>query len=101
MDKWLYVILPNNQNESEEVKQWQGRVKTIEDRVEKMIKDSQAAIISEIKEDNNNKVTNLRNEMEMLKSNDADDMQSLKKMIKECFLEIKKCFAEISGESST
>jgi len=84
MDKWLYVIFPKDQKESDDIKLWKGRVKTIEGIVERIVRDNQSSVIGEIKDEINSKVTSLCKEIETLKKNCRKDIQSLKKMIEEC-----------------
>lgn len=85
MDKWLYVIFPQDEKESDGVKLWQGKVKKMERMVEKTVRDCQSSVISAIKKE----VVNLKQEIRMLRNNDKSDRQALKEMMKECLSEFR------------
>eukprot|EP00210_Caulerpa_lentillifera_P007802 g7446.t1 len=48
--KYLYVLLPKDEDITDDMRLWQGRVKTIEDKVGKMIRDSENKIMKRIEE---------------------------------------------------
>eukprot|EP00210_Caulerpa_lentillifera_P007770 g7414.t2 len=72
---YLYVLLPKDEYVTDDIRLWQGRVKTIEDRVGRMIKDSETKVLNAIKENNKemkddiNKLKEMNVSLEKVKSN--------------------------------
>eukprot|EP00210_Caulerpa_lentillifera_P007797 g7441.t1 len=50
--EYLYVLLPKDEYVTDDIRLWQGRIKTIEDRVGKMIKGSEHKVLKKIDESN-------------------------------------------------
>eukprot|EP00210_Caulerpa_lentillifera_P007783 g7427.t1 len=50
--EYLYVLLPKDEYVTDDIRLWQGRVKTIEDRVGKMIRESDIKILKRMEENN-------------------------------------------------
>lgn len=49
--KYLYVLLPKEGDMTQDMRMWQGRVKTIEDKVGKMILECQSSIMKKLEEE--------------------------------------------------
>eukprot|EP00210_Caulerpa_lentillifera_P001037 g1000.t1 len=72
--KYLYVIVPEDADSSEETTLWQGRVKTIEENIQKIVTESQANIMKNIKKD----IKLLEDDVKGIKN----DIKSLIRMVK-------------------
>eukprot|EP00210_Caulerpa_lentillifera_P007751 g7397.t1 len=88
--EYLYVLLPKDEYVTDDIRMWQGRVKTIEDRVGKMIRDSDAKLLKKI-EENNKEMKGDISELKKMKS----DISELKKM-KGDISELKKMKDDIN-----
>eukprot|EP00210_Caulerpa_lentillifera_P007742 g7388.t1 len=79
--KYLYVLFPRDGDMTDEMKLWQGRVKTVEERVGKMIKESQKEVIKQVKEDLK-QIQDSVNEIKDLKK-DINEIKSMKEDMKQ------------------
>jgi len=76
--KYLYVLLPKHEHKTDDTRLWQGRVKTIEEKVGKKILVSQKKVMKQMKKDSE-KVQAIVNEIRQTK----EDVKQLKEDIKE------------------
>eukprot|EP00210_Caulerpa_lentillifera_P007820 g7462.t1 len=80
--EYLYVLLPKDEYVTDDIRLWQGRVKTIEDRVGKMIKDSETKVLKTIEKNNKEikhditKLMEMKDGLEKMKG----DISQLKEM---------------------
>eukprot|EP00210_Caulerpa_lentillifera_P007840 g7482.t1 len=96
--KYLYVLFPKDDTIIDDVKFWQGRVKTIEDRVGKMIKDSQKEVMKKIEgtnidiKKNTSKLKEMKEDTKKMKEDIAilKEMKDDTKQLKEDITEIKQ-----------
>eukprot|EP00210_Caulerpa_lentillifera_P007800 g7444.t1 len=106
--KYLYVLLPKDEYVTDDIRLWQGRVKTIEDRVGKMIRDSEIKVLKRIEENNKEMKDGLevvKGEMSKLSEmNDSlekvkDDMSEIKQ-VKDSLKKVKDDISELKEMKS-
>eukprot|EP00210_Caulerpa_lentillifera_P007778 g7422.t1 len=89
--EYLYVLLPKDEYVTNDIRLWQGGVKTIEDRVGRMIKDYETKVLKKIEVNNKKTRENtkqIKEDLTKLKEM-KDDITKLKKM-KEDISEVKQ-----------
>eukprot|EP00210_Caulerpa_lentillifera_P003430 g3273.t1 len=80
--KYLYVIVPKDDDLSDEMTLWQGRVKTIEENVRKIVTESQATIMENMRRDIKLLEDNLESNINTLEENMRADMSTLEDNMK-------------------
>eukprot|EP00210_Caulerpa_lentillifera_P001043 g1006.t1 len=92
--KYLYVIVPKDDDLSDEMTLWQGRVKAIEDNVRKIVTESQMSIMNNLERDIKLLEGTLERQINTLDDEMKKDMTNLKSEVKKEVTNIKEKMKE-------
>eukprot|EP00210_Caulerpa_lentillifera_P007762 g7407.t1 len=93
--KYLYVLFPKDGEMTEEMKEWQGKVKTIEERLGRMLKIAQKEILDSVKS-NMNAMEKTTQEVKQMKEGMERIQEIAKEMEKDINEEVKTLKEDIT-----
>eukprot|EP00210_Caulerpa_lentillifera_P007789 g7433.t1 len=96
IEKYLYVVSPEDANQTEEMKDWQGKVKAIEKSIAQKISESETKIMNFLREDRN-EITQIRQEVKKIMQME-DNIRKIEENIKTILQKLDSMNARGEGQ---